>query len=185
METTLIIPAFDKLNLPISVARELRSNHAGETGAVWIYKGMLAVSRDQELRHFATEHLAAEQTHLEFFESWMPRRWHTRLGGLWKVSGWLLGAIPALFGSRAAYTTVQAVETFVDRHYAQQIDVLDCNPHWDSLREQLQTFRDDELAHRDDAIAHLDRPQSSILARIWTSIVASGSAAGVIAARRI
>ena len=49
----------------------MRSNHAGETGAVWIYKGILTVSRDPAIRLFAEHHLATEQTHLGFFEDWL------------------------------------------------------------------------------------------------------------------
>ena len=40
---------------------ELRSDHAGETGAVAIYRGILAITRNPELRTFAEHHLATEQ----------------------------------------------------------------------------------------------------------------------------
>ena len=53
------------------LAGEMRSNHAGETGAVWIYKGILALSFDAEIRSFAEHHLATEQEHLAFFEGWL------------------------------------------------------------------------------------------------------------------
>ncbi|MEM7610905.1 MAG: demethoxyubiquinone hydroxylase family protein [Pseudomonadota bacterium] len=79
-----MIPAFDKLNLPLCLARELRSDHAGETGAVWIYRGLLAASRNPELRAFAEEHFEAERQHLAFFESWLPARFKTRLTPLWR-----------------------------------------------------------------------------------------------------
>jgi ubiquinone biosynthesis monooxygenase Coq7 len=39
--------------------QELRSDHAGETGAVYIYKGIIAVAtlrQDSELIHFAEHH---------------------------------------------------------------------------------------------------------------------------------
>ena len=49
-------------------------NHAGETGAVWIYKGVLAISRNAEIRAFAEHHLATEETHLGFFEDWLTSR---------------------------------------------------------------------------------------------------------------
>ena len=60
--------------LPAHLAGEMRSNHAGETGAVWIYKGVLAVSRDAEIRAFAEHHLATEETHLGFFDDWLTSR---------------------------------------------------------------------------------------------------------------
>ena len=60
--------------LPSHLAGEMRSNHAGETGAVWIYKGVLALSRDAEIRAFAEHHLETEQSHLSFFEDWLTSR---------------------------------------------------------------------------------------------------------------
>ena len=43
---------------------ELRSDHAGETGAVWIYKGVLAARPQQSLRQFCERHLQTEEQHL-------------------------------------------------------------------------------------------------------------------------
>ncbi len=170
--------------LPRQLQREIRSDHAGETGAVCIYKGILAVSRDPEVRAFSEAHMATEREHLEFFETWMPKRWHTRLTGLWRVAGWSLGALSALFGSRAVFATIRAVESFVDAHYAEQIRMLEPNPHWNPLRERLEAFRSDELEHRDDAARRLHE-RNGIIARAWARVVETGSAAGVIAARRL
>jgi ubiquinone biosynthesis monooxygenase Coq7 len=39
---------------------ELRSDQAGETGAVAIYDGILAVTRNSDLRAFAEHHRATE-----------------------------------------------------------------------------------------------------------------------------
>ena len=150
---------------------------------MYIYRGILAVSRDDELRSFASEHMATEREHLAFFESWLPKRWQTRLTGAWKVAGWLLGAVPALFGRRAVYATIRAVESFVDAHYLAQLEAMKPNPHWDALAARLQAFRDDEIEHRDDAARRLR--QHGLMARAWTRVVATGSAAGVMAARRL
>ena len=51
---------------PRWLTAELRSNHAGELGAVMIYRGILAGSTDPVLRAFAEEHLATavSYTHL-------------------------------------------------------------------------------------------------------------------------
>jgi ubiquinone biosynthesis monooxygenase Coq7 len=48
--------------------QELRSDHAGETGAIYIYKGIIAVAtlrQDIELLHFAKNHGATEAEHLQ------------------------------------------------------------------------------------------------------------------------
>ena len=63
----MLVPNIDVTTLPKKLRKDLRSDHAGETGAVMIYKGILAVSRDPALRSFASTHLETEQKHLELF----------------------------------------------------------------------------------------------------------------------
>ena len=74
-------------SLPRALKREMRSNHAGELGAVWIYRGVLAVTRDPALRAFAEEHGRTEAAHLAFFEAGLPSGGKTRLAPLWRVMG--------------------------------------------------------------------------------------------------
>lgn len=168
--------------LPEALLRELRSDHAGELGAVWIYHGVLAVARDPELRAFADAHRRAEQAHLAFFLEQLPRRWQSSLAPLWRLAGFVLGALPTLFGPRAVYRTVAAVEAFVDDHYRVQIDMLADHPEHAWLRERLVAFRDDELHHRDDAVA---RFAGDALDGPWARLVMAGSAAGAALARRL
>ena len=52
----------------IHLQRELRSDHAGETGAVYIYKGIVAVAQwrgDEELLALARAHGVTETDHLQ------------------------------------------------------------------------------------------------------------------------
>ena len=95
---------------------DLRTDHAGEVGAVMIYRGILAVTRDAGVRHFAQEHLATEAGHLAQIEPLLAPHQRSRLLPLWRIAGWLTGALPALVGPRAVYATIEAVETFVDQH---------------------------------------------------------------------
>ena len=55
---------------PLWLRREMRSNWAGETGAVAIYRGSHWALRpgEAELRSFVEEHVAAEEAHLEAME---------------------------------------------------------------------------------------------------------------------
>jgi len=161
----------------------LRSDHAGETGAVCIYQGILAVTRDAGVREFARRHRAAEERHLEIMNQLLPREQRSRLLPLWRFAGWLTGFVPALFGARAVYRTIDAVESFVDHHYRLQIDALSRRPQAQALREILQECRDDELQHRDEARDQLQGPGR--VGRIWTAMVAAGSRAGVYVARRV
>ncbi len=165
---------------PLELTRELRTDHAGETGAVMIYRGILAVSRDAEVRAFANHHLATEQEHLSLLEALDPPVLRSRLLPLWRLSGWLTGAVPALFGPRAVFATIKAVETFVDQHYADQLAMIDridpsrAQPQLAALRHMLVRCQQDEVAHRDDAAARLSKPPGRLL-RLWTSIVDIGS----------
>lgn len=173
--------------LPAALRRELRTDHAGEAGAVMIYRGVLAVARDPSLRAFAQQHLATEQRHLEAIEAWVPPRERSRLLPLWRLAGWLTGALPALGGPRAVYATIEAVETFVDQHYAAQLASIDREPTRGALaplRALLADCQADELAHRDEARAHAAGPARGGLA-LWTHTVRLGSAAAVAVSRWI
>mgnify|MGYP006232639941 FL=1 len=63
----------------------LRSDHAGEVGAVFIYKGILSVAKDPELLEFSKRHLATEQAHLRKIEDVLPKNKRSRLVFLWKI----------------------------------------------------------------------------------------------------
>lgn len=169
------------------MVRELRSDHAGETGAVYIYKGITAVShwrKDVELLAFAHQHGETETEHLRLIEDWLPAERRSRLLVPWRMAGWLTGALPALFGRHAVYGTIAAVETFVDLHYQQQIDHLRLHRGPEGLLPLLERCQADELHHRDEAAALAGR-HSPWLLRLWCKVVGSGSAAAVVLARRV
>lgn len=173
--------------LPADVRAELRTDHAGELGAVYIYRAVLALARDPALRAFAEQHLVTEQKHLDVIESWLPAAERSRLLPLWRLSGWMVGGVPALFGPAAVYATIAAVETFVDRHYQTQVDALAGRPELALLRDDLEACRQDEVHHREDAEAHgrtlASRPGP--LLRGWCAIVGRGSELAVGVCRHV
>jgi hypothetical protein len=75
--------------LPEWLQSELRSDHAGKTGAVWSYCGILQCCRDPVVSAFAAEHLETEQGHLALFEQWLPVSLKSVLLPAWRLSGWL------------------------------------------------------------------------------------------------
>lgn len=167
--------------------RELRSDHAGETGAVCIYKGIIAIAKlrkDQELIHFAKHHWATEAEHLRLIEEILEPKYHSRLLKPWRFAGWLTGAVPALFGRKAVYATIASVETFVEQHYQQQIDYLQKTGGHDELLKLLIRCQADEISHKNEARSKALAPLSFAL-KIWCTLVGSGSAAAVLLARRI
>ena len=175
---------FDTPQIPADMVGDLRSDHAGETGAVWIYHGILATSRDAGVRDFARRHRTTEQRHLDQMAAVLPWPRRSRLLLPWRVAGLLTGALPALFGARAVYATIAAVETFVDHHYQQQIDRLAGRPRDASLRELMLACQAEECEHRDEALLHAVTAPGPLL-RAWCAAVAKGSALAVHIARRI
>lgn len=177
------------VHLPAGLRRDLRSDHAGETGAVWIYLGVLAVSRDPGVRVFARRHLATEREHLRLITPLLPWPQRSRLLLAWRVAGFMTGALPALAGPRAVYATIEAVETFVDQHYQQQVDHIDALPAAErddatALRALLAACQADECAHRDEARAQCGGTTGRLLSA-WCAAVGAGSKAAVTLARRV
>ena len=168
--------------LPSHLAGEMRSNHAGETGAVWIYRGVLALSRDAEIRAFAEHHLETEQNHLGFFEVWLTSREKSLLLPLWRLSGFVLGAVSAIGGRNWVYGSIEAVETFVVKHYESQYAALEAYGDT-TLTAAIHQFCNDEADHRDEAKGEA-KSQSALL-KAWCWVVGFGSEQAVKVARLI
>lgn len=137
----------------------LRVDHAGEAGAVRIYAGQLAVFRAakpgarivRDLEHMAED----EQVHLDAFNEALARRRvrPTALTPLWSAAGFALGAVTALMGEKAAHACTAAVEEVIDEHYRAQVRELDAAGSEPELRDMVETFRAEEVAHREKALA--------------------------------
>jgi len=186
--------------------KEMSSNLAGETGAVAIYTGALAAMTltpqrfSSDAVEFCHDHQTNERAHLRYFTTVVPAGKHTRLLPLWNMAGWVLGFVPTLVGgSRALYVTVEAVETFVQEHFQEQIVPLENNtsnqlPPAPELLRLLKHCCADEVHHKDDAARHLlnlqdgkdvSKALSSWWIKPWSQIVHAGSAFAAEVARRI
>lgn len=135
----------------------LRVDHAGELGAVWIYRGQKAVfdaaPDKQKIAGDLAEMEGHEQAHLDRFNHLLTehRVRPTLMAPLWRLAGFGLGVGTALMGEKAAHACTEAVETVIEDHYAGQIaELADRDP---DLAAELSRFRDEELAHRDKAVA--------------------------------
>ena len=76
------------------VTAELRSDHAGETGAIWIYRGILATTQEQSVREFAQHHLRTEQQHLALIERFLHKENRSCLLPIGRLAGFVTGARP-------------------------------------------------------------------------------------------
>jgi ubiquinone biosynthesis monooxygenase Coq7 len=164
--------------------QELRSDHAGESGAVAIYHGILFATRDPDVRRFATRHLETERRHLMAIKRIVPPAKRSVFIALWRLAGFLTGLIPALLGPRAVYATVDAVERFVVDHYGDQIHRLDVCQAFPHVRARLESFQTDERSHQVEAQT-LGRSDLTGLERSWIRSVQMGSRGAVAIARRI
>lgn len=152
----------------------LRVDHAGEYGAVAIYKGQQAIfGKNQKTKAIAAklaEMEAEEQIHLDAFDDLLNEHQvrPTALAPIWNVAGFGLGVVTALMGEKAAHACTEAVETVIEKHYGEQIDELEGQDEHAELRARFIQFREDELHHRDIAIEEgaKDAPGYGILSRV-------------------
>ena len=169
--STTTAGAEEVCRMPPWLLLEMKTNHAGEYGAVQIYHGayyglklheQLNVFIDEKRDamkvafDFVEKHRKAEEKHLEIIESFIQPSDRTKLIPLWHLSAFMLGLLPSIFGQRALYWTIASVESFVEEHYNDQINRLrregDPLPN---IRQTLQLCCEDEIEHKDEAVAAL------------------------------
>jgi 3-demethoxyubiquinol 3-hydroxylase len=132
----------------------LRVDHAGEYGAVAIYRGQLAVFERQHGRERITGQLkemaGQEQEHLDAFDKLLNAGSvrPTALSPVWNAAGFALGAATALLGEKAAHACTEAVETVIEEHYGDQITELEAAGETE-LAARMTKFRDEEVAHKE------------------------------------
>lgn len=136
--------------------RVLKVNHAGEHGAVNIYRGQALASRLRapsliaELREFQ----AHEEGHRALFWHELEQRGRRRCRSyhLCGIGGYVLGVVTGLIGPSAVAATTVAVERVVLRHLAVQLQVLeDIDPKGHAA--VLAIVKDERQHHESAALA--------------------------------
>lgn len=169
------------------LAEILRVDHAGELGAVHIYRGQRAVLRTARGQGNLAADLQAteahEARHLARFDSLLTQNnvRPTLLTPLWRAAGFALGAGTALMGDKAVHACTEAVESVIEAHYADQVAEL--SERSPDLAAELGVFRTEELAHRDDALARgaKDAPGYGAL----SAVIRAGCRAAIRISERI
>ena len=139
-----------------AVEEMLRVDHAGEYGAVAIYRGQQAVfsqsPRTADMAAQLQKMKEEEQKHLDAFDQLLVEREvrPTAMMPLWSVAGYGLGVVTALMGEKAAHACTDAVETVIEQHYAKQAEAVAADDP--DLAATFREFREDELHHRDIAV---------------------------------
>ncbi|HSZ53729.1 MAG TPA: demethoxyubiquinone hydroxylase family protein [Caulobacteraceae bacterium] len=169
------------------LAQMLRVDHAGELGAVHIYRGQRAVLGEAPGRASTAATLAEmedhEARHLARFDELLVSRGvrPTLLAPFWRAAGFALGAGTALLGEKAAHACTDAVESVIEEHYAGQVaEIGELEPE---LAGELSEFRDDELDHQRLAIENGAREAPG--ARLLTAVIRAGCRAAIKISERI
>lgn len=146
----------------LTIARILKVNHAGEYGAIRIYRAQIWVARWRapDAVPFLEETLAHEIEHCALFLGAMPQRQARpcRIMALWGNGGYVLGFVTALTGRQGIWICTAAVESAVHRH-------LDDQLHF--LRDRDPEMFDAIKAIQDEELGHLNHAEERIVLRGW------------------
>jgi 3-demethoxyubiquinol 3-hydroxylase len=142
----------------LTIARILKVNHAGEYGAIRIYRAQIWVARNRypDVCAFLNETLGHEVRHCSLFLGAMPPR-HARpcrVMAFWGNGGWVLGFLTALLCRQGIWICTAAVEAAVHRHLQDQLHFLrDRDP---DLYALIASIQDEELMHLHHAEERLE-----------------------------
>jgi ubiquinone biosynthesis monooxygenase Coq7 len=149
-------------------SRILKVNHAGENGAVNIYRGQILAARITARAMVAElmEFQSHEEKHRAIFEAELRRRGRPRCRSfmLCGAGGFVLGILTGLCGRRAISATTVAVERVVLRHLAHQLHTLRGKD--DAAVQAISAIVNDEQQHHDRSAAHLEQ------GRFWPTVLA-------------
>jgi ubiquinone biosynthesis monooxygenase Coq7 len=155
--------------------RILKVDHAGEHGAICIYRAQLWISRwrapllSPQLANF----LSHEHRHRDLFGAEMSKRGVRRCRSfhLCGVGGLILGLANGLVGPKAIAATTVAVESVVLRHLNEQTGQL---RHSDPVvAATIDQIIADETEHHDASLTHVD--PHSFLYRLIRALVGSST----------
>ncbi|MGO8953879.1 MAG: demethoxyubiquinone hydroxylase family protein [Rhodomicrobium sp.] len=136
-----------------TISRILKVNHAGEYGAIRIYRAQILVARHMspDVVAFLEETLSHEIRHCALFRAAMPQRnaRPCRIMTLWGNGGFVLGLLTALLGGQGIWICTAAVEAAVHRHMKDQLRFLrNRDPELHALLVAIQS---EELMHLSQA----------------------------------
>ena len=140
--------------MPLSYAdRILKVNHAGEHGAVNIYRGQRLVCfwRDDALKRELEEFRSHEERHRAIFAAELQRRGVRRCRSYWACGsgGFVLGLTTGICGRASIAAVTVAVERVVLRHLERQLRELEgVDP---AAHAAVASILEDERTHHDRA----------------------------------
>ncbi|SFO27722.1 ubiquinone biosynthesis monooxygenase Coq7 [Variovorax sp. PDC80] len=155
--------------------RILKVDHAGEQGAVNIYRAQILAARFTapalvpQLREFKSH----EERHRAVFATELQRRGVRRCRSYWLcgIGGWMLGLVTGLLGRHAIAATTVAVERVVLRHLEAQLRELAGRD--EAAVAAIAQIVDEERQHQDQSAAHLE--PGRFWSRLLSPVVAAST----------
>ena len=163
---------------PAMVLRDiLRVDHAGEYGAIRIYRAQIAIARWRapDLVAMLEHALGDEMRHRDRFEAGLRERGlrPCDMLPLWGAGGTLLGGGTALLGREAILVCTEAVERTVHVHMDDQAAWL--VPHAPELATAIAAIRDEEVDHLHRAQQGRNTTRPAAWLRLLDLIVAAST----------
>ncbi|MCY7271550.1 MAG: demethoxyubiquinone hydroxylase family protein [Sphingomonas bacterium] len=136
----------------------LRVDHAGEQGAICVYRSQWAVAglTAPSMRERLADFLVHEKRHRSIFGAALMKRGlpRGRTYALCSAGGYVLGAVTALMGRRAIAATTIALESVVMRHLgAQRAQLAATDP---VVAELIASIVEDEQMQHDRSLDQID-----------------------------
>jgi len=132
------------------VERILRVDHAGEYGAINIYKAQIFVARlfYKDIIPQLEEMLSHEKEHFNTFNKILISRAvrHCYALYFWAVGGFLLGLFTALIGRNAIWVCTNSIESTVLHHLEWQLEFLSQNDL--EVHNAVLSIKADEESHQ-------------------------------------
>lgn len=135
----------------IEVERILRVDHAGEFGAINIYRSQLFVARYlyKDIVSKLEEMLGHEKQHFQRFDQILKKRGirHCYALHFWALGGATLGFLTALAGRNAIWVCTYSIESTVLHHLDWQLDLLE--QHDTEVHAAVLSIKADEQEHQE------------------------------------
>ena len=135
----------------LEVERILRVDHAGEFGAINIYRAQLALARRfyKDIAPKLEEMLAHEREHFRRFDTILKARRIRSCYALyiWAAGGAIVGFVTGVLGRNAIWVCTDSIESTVLHHLEWQLSFLDA--HDAEVHAAVLSIKGDEEAHRD------------------------------------
>ncbi len=162
----------DSKNFLDTPKKILKVNHAGEFGAINIYKSQIFISKlfMKDLVPMLQEFMSDEQRHLEIFWKEIQQRNGVKCKSYWLcgLGGYVMGFVSALLGRKGIMACTWAVESVVITHLENQLIYLSDNEDI-SAYDAVNSILDDEKNHRD--IGHANKGATNLLYKPLRSII--------------